>query len=133
MDMRVSVSLRAIGLGLAALVALASPSHATDYFSLDLRHAEFAPEPLGPPAQFVPRPAPAPLPVATIREPAPATQVAAAPSHRVHTARIREAARKPHRNPLNAFASYPRTSRHPCTGTSICVFDGPNGRWYAKR
>jgi hypothetical protein len=55
------VSLRAISLGLAALVAAASPSSATDYFSLDLRQAEFAPEPLGPAAQFVPPPAPVPL------------------------------------------------------------------------
>jgi hypothetical protein len=130
--MRIPVVLHAIGFGLAALVVAASPARATDYFSLDLRHAEFAPEPLGPAAEFVPRPAPA-LPVATIREPAPATPVAAANPHRIHTARIRETARKPHRNPLNAFASYPRTSRHPCAGASICVFDGASGRWYAKR
>src|SRR5579871_5473890 len=60
MAMRVAVSLRTIGLGLAALVATAPPSHAIDYFSLNLRHAEFAPEPLGPPAQFVPPSAPPP-------------------------------------------------------------------------
>jgi hypothetical protein len=60
MDMRVPGSCRAIGLGLATLVAAAPPSHATDYFSLDLRQAEFAREPLGPAAQFVPPPAPAP-------------------------------------------------------------------------
>jgi hypothetical protein len=131
--MRVPLFVRASAFGLAALAALASPSHATDYFSLDLRHAEFAPEPLGPAAQFMPPPAAAPLPVATIREPAPSMPTVAANPNRVRTARIREAARKPHRNPLNAFASYPRTSRHPCTGASICVFDGANGRWYAKR
>jgi hypothetical protein len=61
MDMQIPVSLRTIGLGLAALVAAAPPSHAIDYFSLDRRHAEFAPEPLGPAAQFVPPPVPAPL------------------------------------------------------------------------
>src|SRR5690348_15427572 len=102
--MRVPVALRAIGFGLGVLVvAVGAPVHATDYFGLDLRHAEFAPEPLGPPAQFTPR-APAPLPVATIREPAPSTQAVAATSRRVHVAHIREAARRPHRSPLNAFA-----------------------------
>jgi hypothetical protein len=59
--MRVPVALSAIGFGLAAMMAAASPSHTTDYFSLALRQGMFAPEPLGPPAQFVPPPAFAPL------------------------------------------------------------------------
>jgi hypothetical protein len=58
--MRVPVALSAIGLGLAGLAG-ASPSHATDYFSLPLRQGMFAPKPLGPAAQFVPPSAPAPL------------------------------------------------------------------------
>ena len=133
MGMRVPVTLRAIGFGFATLAAVVSPSYATDYFSLDVRHAEFAPDPLGPPTQFASPPAPAPLPVATIREPATATPAVAANPHRVHTARIREAARKPRRNPLNAYASYSRANRHLCAGANICVFDGADGRWYAKR
>jgi hypothetical protein len=131
--MRVPASLRTFCFSLAALLGAAAPACASDYFALDLRHAEFSAEPLGPSAQFVPPPAPAPLPVATVREPASPVPAVAANSHRVHTARIREAARKPHRNPLNAYASYPRTSRHLCAGANICVFDGANGRWFAKR
>jgi hypothetical protein len=110
----------------------AAPAYATDYFALDLRHAEFSAEPLGPPAQFVSSPGPAPLPVATVREPVSSMPAVAANSHRVHATRVREAARRPHRSPLNAFASYPRPSHHPCAGARICVFDGANGRWYAK-
>jgi|SRR5579864_1179534 hypothetical protein len=130
--MRVPASLRTSCFGLAALLVAAAPACATDYFALDLRHAEYSTEPLGPPAQFVPRPAPAPLPVATVREPASPMPAVAANSHRVHVARVREAARRPHRNPLNAFASYPRSNNRPCAGARICVFDGLNGRWYAK-
>ena len=130
--MQVSVSLRMIGLGLAALMVAAAPAYATDYFSLDLRHAEFSAEPLGPAAQFVPPPGSAPLPVATVREPASPTQTVAATSRRVHVARVREAAHKPHRDPLNAFASYSRPRNRSCAGANICVFDGVHGRWHAK-
>jgi len=134
--MRVPASLRTrrfgLGFALAALLLAAAPACATDYFALDLRHAEFSAEPIGPPAQFVPPPAPAPLPVATVREPAPSMPAVAASSHRVHVTRAREAARRPHRNPLNAFASYRRPHDRPCAGAKICVFDGLNGRWYAK-
>ncbi len=129
--MRVPQLLSVIGLGLAALAA-ATPAYATDYFALDLRHAEFSAEPLGPAAQFVPPPAPAPLPVATVQEPASATQAVAATSPRVHVTRVREAARKPHRNPLNAFASYSRPRNGSCAGANICVFDGVHGRWHAR-
>jgi hypothetical protein len=130
--MRISLPLRVIGLGLAALVVAAAPAHATDYFSLDLRHAEFLAEPLGPAMQFVPPPVSAPLPVATIREPASPTQAVAATSRRVHITRVRETARKPHRDPLNAFASYSRPRNQSCAGANICVFDGVHGRWHAK-
>jgi hypothetical protein len=134
--MRVPVSLRVIGFGLAALVVAAgSPAHATDYFALDLRHAEFAPEPLGPPAQFAPSP-PAPLPVAVVREGAPSTQTVAATSRPVHVTHVvthvREATRRPHRNPLNAFASSALPRKGVCTGANICVFDGVHGRWRAR-
>jgi hypothetical protein len=115
----------------ALVVAAGAPAHATDYFGLDLRHAEFAPEPLGPPAQFAPT-ATVPLPVATVREPAPSTQAVAATSRRVHVTRIREAARRPHRNPLNAFASSARPRKGACAGAAICVFDGVTGRWRAR-
>src|SRR5437764_14656741 len=126
--MRVPASLRMTGFGLAALMVAATvPAHATDYFGLDLRHAEFAPGPLGPPTQFTPK-APAPLPVATVREAAPSTQNVAATSHRVHVTHVREAARRPHRNPLNAFASYARPRKRACAGADICVFDGVHGR-----
>jgi len=124
--------LRAIGFGLAALVVAAgTPAHAIDYFGLDLRQAEFAPEPLGPPTQFAPS-APTRLPVATIREPTPSAQAVAATSHRVRVTRIREATHRPRRNPLNAFASYTRPHKGACTGASICVFDGVHGRWHAR-
>jgi hypothetical protein len=56
--MRVLVPLSAIGLGIAAMMAAPSPSHTTDYFSLDNGRAVMAPEPLGPPTRFVPPPAP---------------------------------------------------------------------------
>jgi hypothetical protein len=128
--MRVPRSLRVIGFGLAALLVAAAPAHATDYFALDLRHAEFAPELLGPPTQFAPS-APA-FPVATVREAAPTAQAVAATSRRVHVTRVREAARRPHRNPLNALASYTHPRNRPCTGASICVFDGVHGRWRAR-
>jgi len=130
--MRVPLSSRAIGFGFAALLVAATPACATDYFGLDLRHAEFSAEPLGPPAQFVPPPAPPALPVVTVREPASSMPSVAASSRRVHATRVREAARRPHRNPLNAFASYPRPHSRPCAGARICVFDGLNGHWYAK-
>jgi hypothetical protein len=123
--------LSVICLGLAALLGAAVPAHATDYFGLDLRHAEFAPDPLGPPAQFAPK-TPAPLPVATVRESAPPAQSVVATSRRVHVTHVREAARRPHRNPLNAFASYKRPHKGACTGANICVFDGANGRWRAR-
>jgi hypothetical protein len=130
--MRVPASLRLIGLSLAVLVAAAgAPAHATDYFALDLRHAEFAPDPLGPPTQFAPS-APAPLPVASAREPSPSTQAVAAASRRVHVTHVREAARRPHHNPLNAFASSARPRKGTCTGATICVFDGVHGRWRAR-
>lgn len=131
--MRVPVALRAIGFGLAALVVAAgAPGHATDYFKLDLRQAEFAPEPLGPPTQFVP-PAPSRLPVATVREPTPSAQAVAATSRRVRATRVREATHRPRRNnPLNAFASYTRPHKGACAGADICVFDGIHGRWRAR-
>jgi hypothetical protein len=136
MNMRVPVSLRATGFGLVTLVAAltgaaSAPAYATDYFALDLRHAEFAPEPLGPAAQFAPS-SPAALPVATVREAAPSTQTVAATSRRVRVSHVREAARRPHRNPLNAFASYRRSRNGACTATSICVFDGARGLWHAR-
>jgi len=121
---------RAIGFGLVALAA-AMPARATDYFALDLRHAEFSAEPLGPAEEFAPKPATA-LPVATVREPAPSTRAVAANSHSVHVTHVHEAARKLHRNPLNAFASYSRPRERPCAGASICVFDGAHSRWRAK-
>src|SRR5437899_3165964 len=132
--MRVPVSLRTAGFGFLALlatfaVAAGTPAHATDYFALDLRDAEFAPEPLGPAAQFAPS-SPAALPVATVRAAPPSTQTAAATSHRVRVSQVREhvrAATRPHRNPLNAFASYGRSRHGACTATSICVFDGALG------
>ena len=117
--------------GLAALLGAAVPAHATDYFRLDLRHAEFAPEPLGPPARFAPT-TPAPLPVATVRETAPSAQAVTATSRHVHVAHVREAARRPQRNPLNALASYERPRKAVCTGAHICVFDGVHGRWRAR-
>lgn len=129
-----------VALGFAAGLAVAATSAAaTDYFALDLRHAEFASEPLGPPAQFVPPAAmSAGIPVATMREPAstPVTQAIAASAHRVHTARVRDTAptrgaHRPHRNPLSAFAAYPRPHNRPCSARSVCVFDGVNGRWHA--
>ncbi len=123
--------MRLIGLGLVALAA-AAPARATDYLSLDLRHAEFSPEPLGPAAQFVLRRLSPPLPVATIREPSSPTQAVATTTRRVHVTRVREAARKPHRNPLNAFASYSRPRNTSCAGANICVFDGVHGRWHAR-
>jgi hypothetical protein len=113
------------------VLVAAAPAHATDYFSLDLRHAEFSAEPLGPAAQFVPPPTSAPLPVATIREPA-STQAVAATSRRVRVTRVREAARKSHRNPLNAFASYSGPRNRSCAGANVCVFDGVHGRWHAR-
>ncbi len=132
MDMRVPAPLRAIGFGFAALVVAATPVYATDYFAMDLRHGEFSPEPLGPPAHFVPPAALVPIPVATIREPASTARAVAANAHRTRVTHIREAARRPRHSPLNAFASYPRPHNRPCLGAAICVFDGANGRWYAK-
>jgi len=133
--MRVPVALRMFGFGLAALlVATAAPARATDYFALDLRHAEFAPEPLGPAAQFAPS-SPVALPVATVREIAPSTQTVAATSRRVRVTQVREhvrAATRPRRNPLSAFASYGRSRNRVCTATSICVFDGARGIWHAR-
>ena len=131
MDMRVPSSVRVIGFCLAAVVATAGYARATDYFALDLRHAEFSPEPLGPSAQFAP-PAPASIPVATVPEVAPSVQTAAATPRRVNATRVRIAAHRPHRNPLNALASYPRPRDHACTGGGICVFDGATGRWHAR-
>jgi hypothetical protein len=126
------MSLRVIGLSLAALVGTArAPAHATDYFALDLRHAEFAPEPLGPPVQFAPS-SPASLPVAAVRASVSSTQAVAAVSRRVRVTHVREAARRPHRNPLNAFASISRPRKGACTGATICVFDGVHGRWHAR-
>jgi hypothetical protein len=122
----------AIALGLAVVLDSAGSAHATDYFSLDLRHAEFAPEPLGPAAQFVPPPAPPPLPVATVREPASSTEAAVETSRRAHTPHAREAARKSRRSPLNAYASYSRPRNGSCAGANICVFDGVHGHWRAR-
>src|SRR5438105_678478 len=104
----------------AGLAVATTYAAATDYFALDLRQAEFSPEPLGPPAQFAPPPS-ASIPVATVREPAaPSTQAVAANAHRVRTAQVREPTpvrtiRRPHRNPLRAFASYPRPHNRLCT------------------
>src|SRR5262245_47911979 len=130
--MRVPRSLRAIALGLAAVLGAGGNALATDYFSLDLRHAEFAPEPLGPAAEFVLPPAPPPLPVATVREPASSPQAVVETSRQVYAPRAREATRKPRRNPLNAYASYPRPRDRACAGASVCVFDGAHGRWLAR-
>jgi hypothetical protein len=132
MDMRVPQSLRAIAFVLAVVLGAAGYARAKDYFSLDLRHAEFAPEPLGPAAQFVPPPAPPPLPVATVREPASSAQAVVETSRRAHLPRVGEATRKPRRNLLNAYASYARPRDRACTAGGICVFDGASGRWRAK-
>jgi hypothetical protein len=130
--MRVPVSLHLVGFGLAALLVVAAPpARATDYFALDLRHAEFAPEALGPPAQFAPT-SPAPLPVTTVREGVPSTQAVATTPRRVGVTHVREAARRLHRNPLNAFASSARPGKGACTGAAICVFDGVHGHWRAR-
>jgi len=59
-------------------------------------------------------------------------QTAAVAPHRVHVSRVRVAAHRPHRNPLNAFASYKRPRDRLCGSASVCVFDGLNGRWYAR-
>ena len=130
--MRVPQSLCAIAFVLAVALGAAGYARATDYFSLDLRHAEFAPEPLGPATQFVPPPAPPPLPVATVREPASSAQAAVETSRRIHAPRARDAMRKPRRNPLNAYASDSRPRNASCAGANICVFDGLHGRWRAK-
>jgi hypothetical protein len=118
------------------MFAGAAPAAATDYFALDLRHAEFSPEPLGPPAQFTPPGAGvAAIPVATVSEPATSasTRAVAASARRVHTAQVREfrTARRPHRNPLSAYASYQRPYNRPCSARGICVLDGVTGRWHA--
>jgi len=123
----------AMGIALAAgLCATTAPARATDYFALDLRSAEFSPQPLGPSAQFQSGTMIVPLPVATVREtaaPSPLPAVAAQ-AHRVRTAPVR-IARRAHRNPLNAFASDPRPRVRACTANGVCVWDSRLNRWRA--
>jgi hypothetical protein len=127
--MRLSRSITALCFGVAASVVVAAGhARATDYFAMDLRGAEFAPQPIGPATGFHPG-GPAPSAAApSIAPRADAGRPAASPARKIHVAQVHRATHA-RRSPLNAYASL--SHARPCAPGGVCVWDGKLRRWRA--
>ena len=125
--MRFSRSITALCVGVAASVAVAAnDARASDYFAMDLRSAEFAAQPLGPPTGFHPSGPSAAAP--SIAPRADASQPAASLARKIHVAQVHRVTRA-RRSPLNAYASL--SHARPCVPGGVCVWDGKHRVWRA--
>ncbi len=117
-----------VGLLTGAALSSAAEYRPGEFLGLDLSKAVLSPQPLGPPALFVPVPnkADSGSPVAQVRaEPKPvASSVVRKPRLAERTAKPRDAARikltRRHGNPLDAQASDTRIQVWPCKTGGIC-------------